>query len=229
VIPHAYTRLQDIEISGFWAAMLAWGNRKTIIRKCQELFSLMDHAPYDFIINHTDHDLKRFLQFKHRTFKATDTLYTISFFRWYYQRWESLETAFIQELSPADQTIEKSLIQFHALFTSLEHFPERTRKHIASPERKSACKRLNMFLRWMVRQDEAGVDFGCWKNIRPSQLVCPCDLHVDRVARSLGLITRKQTDWQTALELTASLRVFDPEDPVKYDFALFGMGVLESA
>lgn len=227
LIPHQYKLLQDIEIAGFWAAVLAWGQRKTIINKCKELFLLMDNAPYDFILNHQEDDLKPFLHFKHRTFNATDTLYFIQFFKQFYQKYPSLEAAFLPEDNAECLDMEQGLIHFHNQFFSLEDFPERTRKHIATPARKSACKRINMFLRWMVRSDDRGVDFGLWKNIQPAQLICPCDVHVDRVARKLGLVTRKQTDWLTAKELTENLRLLDPEDPVKYDFALFGLGVYE--
>ncbi|MEM6522790.1 MAG: TIGR02757 family protein [Bacteroidota bacterium] len=226
-IPHQYSKKQDIEITAFWTAMLAWGQRITIINKCKELFSLMDNSPYDFILNHTDNDLKRFLSFKHRTFNATDTLYFISFLSWFYHQYDSLEEAFLLGMSSDDESVETGLIQFHRLFFSLDDYPPRTRKHIATPERKAACKRINMFLRWMVRSDQKGVDFGIWKKIKTSQLVCPCDLHVDRVARSLGLIQRKQTDWLTAVELTENLKQLDPFDPVKYDFALFGLGIEE--
>lgn len=224
-IPHLFSKPQDIEIMGFWAAILAWGQRKTIINKCKELLSLMDGSPHDFVLNHQDSDLKRFLSFKHRTFNATDTLYFLAFFRQYYQENTSLETAFSQFLSPDSQTIEPALVGFQNLFFGLEDYPIRTRKHIATPVRNSSCKRINMFLRWMVRQDDKGVDFGIWKQISPSQLICPCDVHVDRVARKLGLIIRPNTDWKTALELTQNLKMLDPTDPVKYDFALFGLGV----
>ncbi|MCY7352842.1 MAG: TIGR02757 family protein [Cytophagaceae bacterium] len=227
-IPHRFSRLQDIEIMGFWAAMLAWGQRKTILTKCDDLINRMDGAPYDFVRNHQESDLKHFLGFKHRTFNDTDALYFLHFFRWFYSENTSLETAFSRYLHPNDLTVERALVGFHELFTGLPDFPPRTRKHVATPARKSGCKRLNMFLRWMVRRDSegcGGVDFGLWHRIRPAQLVCPCDVHVERVARHLGLIRRKQTDWQTALELTAALRQLDPNDPVKYDFALFGLGV----
>ena len=223
-IPHLFSRKQDIEIAGFFAATLAWGHRKTIIAKCRQLIGMMDHAPYDFILHHSQDDLKSFINFKHRTFNATDTLYFIHFFRHFYQQHASLEEAFV-DAGPTDQNIGKGLIRFYHLFGSLPEFPSRTRKHIPTPERKSACKRINMYLRWMVRNDQQGVDFGIWQKIRPSQLICPCDVHVDRVARKLKLITRKQTDWLTALELTDNLRVLDAEDPVKYDFALFGLGL----
>lgn len=224
-IPHLFTKKQDIEIMGFWASILAWGQRKTIINKCTELVNLMDGSPHDFILNHQDQDLKRFLNFKHRTFNATDTLYFIHFFKEYYSQNESLETAFSQFLNPESQDVGSAIAGFQSIFFSHENFPDRTKKHIATPVRKSSCKRINMFLRWMVRQDSQGVDFGIWSEIKPSQLVCPCDVHVDRVARKLGLITRPKTDWQTAIELTNTLKYLDPNDPVKYDFALFGLGV----
>ena len=227
-IPHRFSRLQDIEISGFIAAVLAWGQRKTIINKCSELFNLMDNAPYDFILHHSESDLKPFLNFKHRTFNATDTLYFIHYFRQYYQQHSSLEDAFLSGNHQEEENMEAGLIQFHDQFFALEDYPSRTKKHIATPARNSACKRINMFLRWMVRIDDKGVDFGLWKKIKPAQLICPCDVHVDRVGRRLGLITRKQTDWQTARELTANLKLLDPNDPVKYDFALFGLGVYET-
>lgn len=225
-IPHRFTRLQDIEIMGFWAAMLAWGQRKTIINKSAELIELMDGAPYEFIRGHRESDRKPFMQFKHRTFQPTDTLYFLEFFQQYYRQHDSLEDAFARHLAPEDEHTEKALTGFHELFFSLPYAPERTRKHVATPARKSTCKRLNMFLRWMVRQDEKGVDFGLWKRIHPRQLLMPLDVHVDRVARRLKLLERKQADWQAVLELTGRLRQYDPEDPVKYDFALFGLGVL---
>lgn len=226
-IPHDYELKQDVEITAFWASILAWGQRVTIINKCRELFSMMDNQPYDFVLNHSENDLKPLLKFKHRTFNDIDTLYFIEFFKQFYQKHNSLEDAFLSGLKPADQDIEHGLIKFHDQFFDLPDAPSRTRKHIATPARKSACKRINMFLRWMVRQDDKGVDFGIWKNISPSQLVCPCDVHVERVARKLGLMERKQMDWRTAQELTYNLRLFDPTDPVKYDFALFGLGVEE--
>ncbi|MBW4888897.1 TIGR02757 family protein [Mucilaginibacter sp. HMF5004] len=250
-IPHLFTKKQDIEIMGFWAATLAWGQRVTIINKCKELIALMDGAPYDFIINHQEPDLKKLLHFKHRTFNDIDTLYFISFFRYHYESHESLEAAFLSSnnneapfnnsasLRGTKQplhmliknqevtTTESSLNHFREYFFSLPDYPHRTRKHVSSPSQKSTCKRLNMFLRWMVRKDDNGVDFGIWNHIKPADLIMPCDLHVDRVARKLNLITRKQTDWQTAVELTERLKEFDPVDPVKYDFALFGLGIEE--
>jgi uncharacterized protein (TIGR02757 family) len=224
-IPHRFKKKQDIEISGLFASILAWGQRVTIIRKCTELMEMMDNDPHHFILHHTKRDLKPFHEFKHRTFNTIDTLYFIAWLKWYYQKYDSLESAFFT--SPDDLNIEKGLVQFQYLFFSLIDAPVRTRKHISSPERNSTCKRLSMYLRWMVRDDQQGVDFGIWKNIQPFQLICPCDLHVDRVARRLKFIRRKQTDWQTALELTENLKKLDPADPVKYDFALFGLGIEE--
>jgi uncharacterized protein (TIGR02757 family) len=222
-IPHLFSKKQDIEISGFFAAVLAWGQRVTIIRKSKELMAMMDDRPHEFILHHSEDELKVFQTFKHRTFNTTDTLYFIEFLRWFYRSHDSLEQAFL----PGGKSIgmEAGLVHFQKLFFSLPDSPARTRKHVPTPLRKSTCKRLNMYMRWMVRCDDRGVDFGLWKNIEPHQLICPCDVHVDRVARSLKLIKRRQTDWLTAVELTESLKTFDPADPVKYDFALFGMGV----
>jgi uncharacterized protein (TIGR02757 family) len=224
-IPHLFSKRQDIEIAGLFAAVLAWGQRKTIIRKCRELLERMDNDPHNFILNHKARDLRVFADFRHRTFNGTDTLYFIEFLKHYYQRHQSLEEAFI--VPPGELTVEQGLVAFHHTFFSLEDHPHRTKKHLPTPERKSTCKRINMYLRWMVRADDRGVDFGIWKKITPAQLICPCDLHVDRVARRLKMIKRKQADWQTALELTANLRKLDPADPVKYDFALFGLGIEE--
>lgn len=261
VIPHRFTQKQDIEIMGFIASILAWGQRKTIINKCTELIERMDGAPFDFIKNHQEDDLKALLGFKHRTFNDTDLLYFVHFFKHHYTRFNSLEDAFlpsvtgemrrdsfrdefiedlppielemsspaclINELSFKSERVEAALNHFRKYFFSLPDAPARTVKHVSAPSQKSTCKRLNMFLRWMVRKDNCGVDFGIWNRINMSQLICPCDVHVERVARKLGLITRKQLDWQTAEELTGHLRDLDAEDPVKYDFALFGLGIEE--
>jgi len=226
-VPHQFVLKQDIEITAFWTAVLAWGQRKTIINKAQELFHMMGNRPYDFICNHQENDLKPFLHFKHRTFNATDTLYFIHFLKQFYYQHNSLETAFICPGYTEQVSTENMLIHFHNSFFPPGDFPHRTKKHVPTPARKSTCKRINMFLRWMVRSDGRGVDFGIWKKIRPAQLICPLDVHVERVARKFGLITRKQTDWITAVELTNNLKQFDADDPVKYDFALFGFGVLD--
>lgn len=226
-IPHLFTKKQDIEIMGFWVAVLAWGQRKTIISKAHELIDLMDGSPLQFILQHHDSDLKRFELFKHRTFNATDALYFISFFKRHYQANESLEAAFSTQYQDVEITVEQSINRFYTHFFNDEFAPQRTQKHIASPAKNSACKRINMFLRWMVRQDEAGVDFGIWNKIKPHQLVCPLDVHALRTAESLQLIQPGPTNWKKAVELTDTLRALDPNDPVKYDFALYGMGIEE--
>ncbi len=226
-IPHSFTKKQDIEIAGFFAAVFAWGNRTTIINKSKELLALMDNAPHEFCLSNDANKLKSLLKFKHRTFNTTDLLYFIEFLHQHYSKHSSLETAFTKWMKKNDTTIENALNGFYNYFFSLEDHPTRTQKHIASPQKNSTCKRLNMFLRWMVRNDNKGVDFGIWKNISPSQLICPVDVHVARVARHFKLLQRKQTDWQAALELTQQLRIFDKQDPVKYDFALFSLGVME--
>jgi hypothetical protein len=318
-IPHLFVQRQDIEIAGLFAAVLAWGNRTSIINNCRRLLGWMDNRPYEFVLHHEDSDLRPFLQFAHRTFNATDLLYFLHFLQYHYRRFDSLEDAFLPgvplqgdagsgqllcnrdagdsignstsrgaakhrrgtglqrtrppieqpagatgrgsefagpgpgqatestageasavrsgggrsvRFAPADlkkysgDSVEQALISFHNYFFSLEH-PERTRKHIATPARKSACKRLNMYLRWMVRNDGQGVDFGLWRRFAPSQLVCPLDVHVARVAHRLGLIPDGRSNWSNALTLTARLRAFRPEDPAIYDYALFGLGAEE--
>ncbi|MBG8553839.1 TIGR02757 family protein [Hymenobacter guriensis] len=219
-IPHQFSARADVEISGLFAALLAWGRRPTIISKCRELMRRMDDAPHQFVLDHSDDDLKKLLGFCHRTFCDTDLLYFVHWLRWYYRQHATLEDAFLQ-----GSTQKERLENFHALFFSLEDAPQRTRKHVATPARGSACKRVNMYLRWMVRPDEYGVDFGLWTRLPAADLICPIDVHVERVARSLGLLQRQQVDWLAAEELTANLRQFDAQDPVKYDFALFGLGV----
>lgn len=227
-IPHRYSVKQDVEIAAFFAAVFAWGKRAIIIKKTTELLALMDNAPYSFITGFREHDLRNFLSFRHRTFNTTDLLYFISFLRHHYTRYPSLEDAFLPHYGAlTEEPVKAGLIHFHQYFFSLEDAPDRTKKHISTPARKSACKRLNMFLRWMVRKDDKGVDFGLWNKLNQKDLICPLDLHVARVARNLQLLTRKQNDWQAAMELTENLRRLDAADPVKYDFALFGLGVME--
>jgi len=222
-IPHLFTKKQDIEISGFFAAIFSWGNRATIINKSKELMQRMDNSPYEFIKSHTSTDLKKLKGFKQRTFNEDDLYYFIESLHHHYSKYNSLEKAFFQN---KEFTTEKALTHFKKYFFSLEHL-KRTEKHISSPLQKSTCKRLNMFLRWMVRDDNKGVDFGLWKNILPSKLIIPIDLHVARVAKKLGLLKRKQVDWIAAVELTDALRQLDDKDPVKYDFALFNLGIIE--
>lgn len=224
-IPHLFSKKQDIEIAGFFAAIFSWGNRKTIIYKSKELMLLMNNSPHDFCLHATDADLKKLLHFKHRTFNATDLLYFVDFFKSHFSKYDSLEPAFTRSMNAGDETVENALNGFYQYFFSLPDVPHRTMKHIASPSKNSSCKRINMFLRWMVRSDDKGVDFGIWKNISPSQLICPLDVHVSRIARHYGLLHRTQADWRAALQLTANLSTFDKDDPVKYDFALFGIGI----
>ncbi len=225
-IPHSFTLKQDIEIAGLFAAVLAWGNRTTIINNCRRLMKWMDNKPYDFILHHQDTDLKPFVGFAHRTFNTTDLLYFISFLQYHYLNYNSLEDAFVPDKKYQETTVEQALIHFHNYFFSIEH-PERTKKHIATPVRNSACKRLNMYLRWMVRKDKQVVDFGLWKKIKPSQLICPLDVHVARVAERLGLLQNIKSNWNNSLELTNQLKILNPADPAIYDYALFGMGVGE--
>ena len=226
-IPHLFTKKQDIEIAGFFAAIFAWGNRTTIINKSKELMQLMDNSPHEFCLHHTQADLEKLLNFKHRTFNPTDLLYFIDFFKHHYSKNLSLESAFTLGMHDGDENVEHGLNGFYNYFFSLENVPKRTLKHIASPAKKASCKRLNMYLRWMVRDDKKGVDFGIWKAISPSQLVIPLDLHVARVARHFKLLNRKPTDWLAAVELTEAMKTLDKKDPAKYDFALFALGVLE--
>jgi uncharacterized protein (TIGR02757 family) len=227
-VPHSFFKKQDIEIAGFFAATFAWGNRATIINKCRQLMELMDKSPHDFIVHHTEKERQRFEGFCHRTFNDTDLLYFISFLQHHYINSDSLEDAFIPpELPEKGEFIEDALNYFSNYFFSLDDVPPRTRKHIASPAKNSGCKRLNMYLRWMVRNDDKGVDFGLWKKISPSQLICPVDVHVARVAKRFHLLDRPNPDWQAALTLTRRLREMDRKDPAKYDFALFGLGVME--
>lgn len=224
VVPHYFSKKQDIEIAGFFASIFAWGNRITIIQKSFELMQLMGNEPYHFCMHHSEQDLQELLQFKHRTFNTTDLLYFIAFLKFHYNQYDSLEDAFV---TTKGDSMEIRLTVFHDYFFSLPDAPNRTRKHIATPYKGSSCKRLNMFLRWMVRKDKNGVDFGLWQKIKPAELICPIDLHVARVAKRFQLLDRKQMDWQAAIELTNYLRELDPADPVKYDFALFGLGVIE--
>jgi uncharacterized protein (TIGR02757 family) len=228
-IPHLFQKQQDIEIAAFFAAIFAWGNRTTIINKSRELMQKMDDAPHAFCLHHQPKDLKKLFGFKHRTFNDTDLLYCVAFLKAHYQQNDSLESAFFVHHTDGKKinNITDALIHFQLYFMSLEDAPQRTKKHISSPAAGSTCKRLNMFLRWMMRKDQAGVDFGIWTAVKPSQLIIPIDVHVARIARTLGILTRPQTDWQAALELTDYCRTLDNKDPVKYDYALFSLGVIE--
>ena len=235
-IPHRFTQKQDIEIAGFFAAILAWGTRKGIINSCNKLLAAMDNEPYNFIMTvNWDKDpsaFKIFDGFVHRTFNDMDLWHLFNFLKhhYYFLGEDSLETAFTKWMQPGDDTIENALTGFHNYVFAYDDVAGQEihcRKHIASPAKKSGCKRLNMFLRWMVRNDNKGVDFGIWKNISPSQLIMPIDVHVSRVAKRFNILPRPQNDWQAALELTSYLKQLDADDPVKYDYALFGLGVIE--
>jgi uncharacterized protein (TIGR02757 family) len=225
-VPHQFSVMQDKEIAGFFAAILAWGNRKTIINSANRILEIMDNTPYQFITQHQETDLKKCMGFVHRTFNATDLLHCIRFLQFHYTNHASLESAFTANQT-SDFSIEKALIGFHHSFFSLEYSPERTKKHIPTPERKSACKRLNMYLRWMVRKDNAGVDFGIWNNIPMSSLILPLDIHVANVSERLGLLPNCKSNWANAVALTSTVQQWNPEDPAIFDFALFSLGVIE--
>ncbi len=249
-IPHQFTKKQDIEIAGFLAATIAWGQRPTILRNANELMKRMDHAPHDFILNHTKKDLLQFKIFKHRTFNGVDCTFFLRSLQNIYRKNSSLEDVFCPPPGGGLRGrthVKECILNFRKIFFSIPH-PHRTQKHVSDPQSNSACKRINMFLRWMVRNDKRGVDFGIWGCsplpiaigmkgadtdalvsaggcLLSSHLMCPLDVHSGNVARELGLLARKQNDWQSVEELTSRLREFDPQDPVKYDFALFGLGV----
>jgi uncharacterized protein (TIGR02757 family) len=224
-VPHCFNRKEDIEIAAFLTSSIAWGNRKAIIKNAFLLMERMDNSPFSFVNSFSDRDLISFSDFYYRTFNGTDCMYFLKSLKNIYHTHGSLEAVF-QFVPDTDDPVRCALIRFRELFFSIGT-PGRSEKHISSALKHSACKRLNLFLRWMVRKDKQGVDFGIWKVISPAQLMCPLDLHSGRVARKLGLLQRKQNDWHAVSELTAQLRSFDPNDPVKYDFALFGMGVFE--
>lgn len=219
-IPHRFSKKQDVEIAGFLSATISWGQRPTIIRNANELMRRMDFSPHDFILNYKKKDLGQFNKFKHRTFNGTDCCFFLQSLHAIYRKHNSLEFVFKGKGAKA------SITNFRKIFFSIPH-PARTEKHISNPEAQSACKKLNMFLRWMIRKDKRGVDFGIWNNIKMSDLMCPLDVHSGNVARKLGLLTRKQNDWQSVEELTSRLKKLDSTDPVKYDFALFGLGAIE--
>jgi uncharacterized protein (TIGR02757 family) len=212
-IPHRFKTKEDIEISAFFAAILAWGQRKTIINNGNKLMHWMGEEPHRFILEHSDDELKQFEKFVHRTFNSTDVLYFIEVLRHWYRDDKSLEDYFVGD------TMKDRITSFHQSFFAYDFAPDRTRKHIANPARNSSAKRLNMFLRWMVRNDE--LDFGIWHSIKPSELKCPLDVHVQRAAFHFGLLTRKQQDWKAVEELSANLLELDSKDPIKYDLALF--------
>lgn len=223
-VPHQFNKKEDIEIASFLTATIAWGNRKTIIGNAHKMMQLLDHDPYDFVLNHSTKDLQPLTQFVHRTFNGNDFIQFIKSLQHIYKVHDGLEAVFTKYATT--DSLQPSIHHFKQHFFEVEHLA-RTTKHISDPLKNSAAKRINMFLRWMIRQDKAGVDFGVWKCLSPSQISCPLDVHSGNVARKLGLLKRKQNDAKALLELDRALRELNKQDPVKYDFALFGLGVFE--
>lgn len=223
-IPHKFSKKEDIEIAGYLTATISWGNRKSILTNANSLLERMDFDPYNFVLNHTKEDLNNLDNFVHRTFNSLDLQYFILSLQNIYKNHGGLETVFSNHAEK--DSLQKAIHEFKNIFFELPHLP-RTQKHVSDPLKNSAAKRINMFLRWMVRKDSKGVDFGIWNKIQPNQLSCPLDVHSGNTARKLGLLKRKQNDSKALLELDLSLRKLDALDPVKYDFALFGLGVFE--
>ena len=223
-VPHQFNKKEDIEIAGFLTATIAWGNRKSIINNALSMMELLDQSPYDFVKNHTPSDLEKLKGFVHRTFNGDDFIQFVKSLQHIYKNHNGLESIFTKHTNKT--SVQPAISQFKNRFFEIDHL-QRTQKHIGDPLKNSAAKRINMFLRWMVRQDNAGVDFGIWKTLTPAQLSCPLDIHSGNVARKLGLLKRKQNDAKALLELDTALRKLDSADPVKYDFALFGLGVFE--
>lgn len=225
LIPHRYSKKEDIEIAGFLVATIAWGQRKTIIQNGRKWMGLMNDSPYDFVMNFSKSDEKRFLSFVHRTFNSTDCIYFLKTIRTIYEKHGGLEQVFSKEIING-KDLSEAIHHFRTIFLSLKH-ENRTEKHISDPLANSSAKRICMYLRWMVRKDKKGVDFGIWKHIQPSQLCLPLDVHTGNVSRRLGLLGRTQNDWKSVQEITNALKTFDAKDPVKYDFSLFGLGAFE--
>lgn len=224
-IPHRLTKKEDIEISAFLTATIAWGYRSGIIKSAVRLMSLMNDSPYDFILTAKEKELKTLKYFVHRTFQNDDLIFFIHSLKNIYQNHHGLQNVFYEGYQK-NCSIKESIIYFRKIFLEGDHL-NRTTKHVSDPDKNSSCKRINMFLRWMIRNDNRGVDFGIWNNFSPADLFCPLDLHSGNVSRKLGLLHRKQNDWKSVEELTNNLKIFDPADPVKYDFALFGLGIFE--
>ncbi len=223
-VPHLFSKKGDIEISGFLAATIAWGNRKMILRNANRIMELLDHSPYEFIMNSSHEEMETIESFVHRTFNSTDLIYFLKALQNIYRHKGGLETIF--KAHQTSDSLLPAIHEFHKIFFELSH-EKRTERHVSDPFKGSAAKKLNMFLRWMVRKDSRGVDFGIWNTISPSDLYIPLDIHSGNTARKLGILTRNQNNWKAVEELTAALRDLDPSDPVKYDFALFGLGVFD--
>jgi len=224
-IPHLFSKKEDVEISGFLAATIAWGQRPVILKNAAKLMQWMDYSPHQFVLQHTPKDTKQFEKFVHRTFNGNDCMYFLSALRHIYKKHGGMENIFSDKFTGVSDPA-KAISHFRKIFFELKH-ESRSEKHVADPQANSSAKRICMFLRWMVRKDSCGVDFGIWKKIKPSQLACPLDLHSARIARAFGLLSRTQNDWKAVMELTNRLKEFDPMDPARYDFALFGIGVNE--
>lgn len=224
-VPHRYRLKEDIEIAGFLASTIAWGNRTMITKNGHRMMDLMGDSPFDFVMNHEEQHLERLESFVHRTFNSDDFKHFISALKHIYTNQGGLEGIFNKYQT--EDSLQPAIFELHKAFFEIPHL-ERTRKHVANPNKGSVSKRINMYLRWLIRNDSTGVDFGLWKSISPSKLSCPLDVHSGNVARKLGLLTRKQNDTKALNELDSSLRLLDPKDPVKYDFALFGLGIFES-
>lgn len=225
-IPHQFSKKEDIEIAALLVATIAWGQRISIINNGNKLMRLMNDEPYEFIMNFSKRDATRFESFVHRTFNSVDCVFFLNSLKNIYTKHDGLEAAFSSNFSSKETDVKNAITNFRELFLSIPH-SSRSDKHVSNPSAKSSAKRLCMFLRWMVRKDKHGVDFGIWKSIHSSQLCLPLDLHTGNVSRKLGLLTRTQNDWQAVEEITAVLREFDKKDPIKYDFSLFGLGAFE--
>jgi len=225
-IPHRFTKKEDIEISGFLTAVIAWGQRVTIINNATRLMEMMDNSPHDFILHHQEKDLIPFESFVHRTFNGDDCLTFISALRRFYRDLGGLASVMAQSFENDQASPGSGWTNFKATFFEVPHL-KRTEKHLPDPSKGSAAKRMNMYLRWMIRKDDRGVDFGIWDQMSPSRLYLPLDVHTARVARKLNLLKRKQDDWRAVLELNEKLKRFDSADPVRFDFGLFGLGAFE--
>ncbi len=223
-VPHTFNKKEDIEIAGFLTATIAWGNRKSIIQNAKKMMQLMGESPYEFVMLHSPRDLERLSSFVHRTFNGTDLQHFVKALRHLYENHGGMETVFTKYAE--EDSMHMAIHHFKRLFFEIPH-SQRTQKHISDPVKNSAAKRIHMFLRWMVRKDPSGVDFGIWQDIKSSQLSCPLDVHTGNIARKLGILNRTQNDLKAVKELDQSLRMMDPIDPVKYDFALFGLGAFE--
>lgn len=224
-IPHRFTRKEDIEIAGLLTAIISWGRRDLIIRGAGNLMEMMWNSPYNFVMEAEEDELENLQNFVYRTFQGVDGYFIVKGLRKVYQEMGGLEE--VMRMNEDAENTLTAIMQLRKAVSSVEGFPQRTFKHLSNPEKGSSAKRVNMYLRWMVRKDKRGVDFGIWSNMRMDQLICPLDFHTGNVGRKLGFLTRKANDWKSACQLTDKLKEFDPVDPVRYDFSLFGLGIYE--